>query len=80
MESISQQIQVDWRHLVEVGAGRVCATFKREKVQVLINADDIFIRFHKTKKIVLARKGEKLIGTSCTIDDKKAIPSWWVWS
>ena len=39
-----------------------------------------FIWFCETKKIVLAWKGEKIVGTSCTIDDKNPVPSWWAYS
>ena len=70
---------MDWSHLAEVGAAWVRSTFKREKFQVLINVNDTFILFHETKKTVLYRKGEKRFGTSRTIDDKKAVTSWWVW-
>ena len=45
VDSIYKKIPLDWRHLAEVGADWFHATFKQENFQVLINADETFIRF-----------------------------------
>ena len=57
VEYISQKIRVRWRHLAEVGAAWVCAKFKGEKCQVLISADETFIRFYKTRQSCAGLKG-----------------------
>jgi hypothetical protein len=68
--SISQKIPVGWKDLALEGARRVRETFLRENVNVVIAADEMFIRFHEEGSSVLAPTGEKRIGKSVTCDKK----------
>lgn len=68
--SISQKIPINWRSLAEQGARRVRETFRKEEVDVVVAADEMFIRFHEEDTRVLAPTGEKRIGKSVTCDKK----------
>ena len=63
-ESIGQKIPAEWRVLAERGAQRVRKTFSEAKVNVVINCDETFIRFHEASKKVLARKGSTRVGVA----------------
>ena len=56
--------------LAERGAQRVRKTFSKAKVNVVINCDETFIRFHEASKKVLARKGSKRVGVARKLDNK----------
>ena len=55
-KTISQKIPVDWRTKSESGAARIRATFTQEKVDVILAADETFIRFHEDQKKVNAKE------------------------
>jgi len=44
--SISQSVPPDWREKVEENAARIRHTFLKEKVDIVINADETFLLFH----------------------------------
>ena len=56
--------------MAERGAQRVRKTFSEAKVNVVINCDETFIRFHVASKKILARKGSKRVGVSRKLDEK----------
>ena len=68
--TVSQKIPEDWRRLSELGAKRVRERFRDADVDVVLAADETFIRFHETSGIVIAPQGEKRIGAAAQIDDK----------
>ena len=68
--TVSQKIPEDWRILAEAGAKRIRETFREQKVDIVLAADETFIRFHEIKSKVIAPKGEKRIGTASCIDEK----------
>ena len=55
-KTISQKIPADWRTKSESGAARIRATFTQEKVDVILAADETFIRFHEDQKKVNAKE------------------------
>ena len=63
--------------MVEVGAAPVRVTFKRENFQILINVDENFIRFHKTKKLCWPEKVKNKSERLVLLTIKKPITSWY---
>jgi hypothetical protein len=68
--TVSQKIPEDWRRLSELGAQRVRNYFKDARVDVVLAADETFIRFHESRGLLIAPSGEKRVGTAAQIDDK----------
>jgi hypothetical protein len=68
--TISQKVPSKWRELAEAGAQRVRETFQKAEVDVVVAADETFIRFHEEDSRVLAPVGEKRIGKAVTCDGK----------
>ena len=68
--TFSQKIPIDWRKNAEEGAKRVRDRFKSEKVDVIISADETFLKFHEQSFPVLAPRGTKRIGRAVKIDEK----------
>lgn len=68
--TISQKVPENWRELAEEGARRVRDKFKKEDVDVVLGADETFIRFHEAADKVIAPTGVKRVGTSIKTDDK----------
>jgi len=68
--TISQKIPTNWPELAERGARRVKTTFKEENVDVVLAADEMFIRFHEGGSQVLAPKVVRRVGLAATIDGK----------
>ena len=46
--TVSQKIPDNWKTKAIEGAARVRATFLREKVDVVLAADETYLRFHET--------------------------------
>ena len=69
-KTVSQSIPEDWLSLVKKGAARVRERFMEEDVDVVLAADETFIRFHESYDTVLAPIGEKRIGSTARIDNK----------
>jgi len=68
--TISQKVPTNWRQLAECGASRVRTVFKEANVDVVLAADEIFVRFHEGGSKVVAPKGVKRVGLSVLLDDK----------
>jgi hypothetical protein len=68
--TISQKVPLNWRTLAEAGAQRVRETFQKAEVDVVVAADETFIRFHEEDSRVLAPVGEARIGKAVTCDGK----------
>ena len=56
LSSVSQKKSPNWKQLSIDGAHRVRKLFEEEDVDVVLSADDFFLRFRKTTKMVLASK------------------------
>ena len=56
--------------MAEAGAKRVRERFKKENVDVVVAADETFVRFHESKNTVIAPLGEKRVGSTAKIDEK----------
>ena len=69
--TVSQSIPRNWRELAIAGALRIRSRFKEEDVQVVIAADETFLRFHEASSTVVAPKGSKRVGTAIKSNEKE---------
>jgi len=69
--SISQSVPVDWRSKAEENTARIRATFLKEDVDVVINADETFLLFHSFRKRLIAPTGVKQVGSVVQVDNEK---------
>ena len=70
VKTISQKVPNDWYQLTLQGAERVRKTFRDADVDVVLAADEMFLRFNETGKSILAPKGVKRVGTTAKVDSK----------
>lgn len=69
--SISQSVPVDWRSKAEENTARIQATFLKEDVDVVINADETFLLFHPFGQRLIAPTGVKRVGSVVQVDNEK---------
>ena len=69
--SISQSVPPDWREKAEENAARIRHTFLKEKVDIVINADETFLLFHPFGQRLIAPTGVKPIGSAVQVDNEK---------
>ncbi len=69
--SISQSVPEDWRSKAEENAARIRATFLKEDVDVVINADETFLLFHPYGQRLIAPTGVKRVGSVVQVDNEK---------
>jgi DDE superfamily endonuclease len=69
-KSVSQKIPEDWYPLSLEGAARVRATFLRENVDVVLAADETFVKFSESSSKVIVKKGAKRVGCAINMDLK----------
>ena len=72
--SISQSVPVDWRSKAEENTARIRATFLKEDVDVVINADETFLLFHPFGQRLIAPTGVKRVGSVVQVDNEKWVP------
>ena len=68
---MSQSIPCDWKELAIAGALRVRNRFREEDVEVVIAADETFLRFHEASSTVVAPKSVKRVGTAIKSNEKE---------
>ena len=68
--TVSQKIPTDWRERAEAGAFRVRQQMLQENVEVLVSADEFFLRFHEQDKAVAAPIGIRRVGSALSRDEK----------
>ena len=68
--TVSQSIPRNWRELAIAGALRIRKSFREKDVQVVIAADETFLRFHEASSTVVAPKGAKRVGTAMKSNEK----------
>lgn len=68
--SIGQKVPADWRERSEVNVEEIVAVLKEAKVEVVINADQTFIRYYPESDYVCAPKGAKRIGGNLSSNEK----------
>ena len=68
--SIAQKVPDNWKELALVGAERVRTLFLKEKVEVVLAADETFLKFHEKDDNLLVPRGVKRVGTASKIDEK----------
>ena len=59
-------LEIGWK-LVEIGgleSVRICETFRLAEIDVLINADETFLRFYPEEEHVIAPEGSKRVGST----------------
>jgi hypothetical protein len=69
--SISQSVPPDWREKAEENAARIRHTFLKEKVDIVINADETFLLFHPFGQRLIAPTGVKRVGSAVQVDNEK---------
>ena len=69
--TVSQSIPRNWRDLAIAGALRTRNRFREEDVQVVIAADETFLRFHEASSTVVAPKGAKRVGAAMKSNEKE---------
>jgi hypothetical protein len=69
--SISQSVPADWQLKAEENAARIRATFLKEDVDVVINADETFLLFHPFGKRLIAPTGVKQVRSVVQVDNEK---------
>jgi len=69
--TISQSVPTNWRVKAEANAFKIRNAFKDAKVDVVINADETFVRFHSLSNKLIAPTGTKRIGTAAQVDNEK---------
>jgi hypothetical protein len=69
--SISQSVPADWRSKAEENSARIRSTFLKEKVDVVINADETFLLFHPFGQRLIAPTGIKRVGSVVQVDNEK---------
>jgi hypothetical protein len=68
---ISQSVPVDWRSKAEENTLRIRNLFKKEDVDVVINADETFVLFHMQDGRLIVPTGMKRVGTAAQVDNDK---------
>ena len=74
--TVSQGIPRNWRELAIAGALCTRNRFREEDVQVVIAADETFLRFHEASSTVVAPKGAKRVGTAMKRRDVRLWCQW----
>ena len=69
--TVSQSIPRNWRELAIAGALRIRKSFREKDVQVVIAADETFLRFHEASSTVVAPKGAKRVGAAMKSNEKE---------
>jgi len=69
--SISQSVPAHWRSKVEENSARIRSTFLKEKVDVVINADEAFLLFHPFGQRLIVPTGIKRVGSVVQVDNEK---------
>ena len=68
--SVSPTNPPNWKHSSIDGACRVRKLFKEEDVDVVLSADETFLRFHECTNKVLAPIGVKRVGVVLSVNEK----------
>jgi hypothetical protein len=68
--SIGQKVPEDWREQAIANAEEVRKVFKEADVDIVVNADQTFLRFYPEQEYVLAPKGCKRVGGKVKTDEK----------
>ena len=69
-KTISQKIPECWDTMAQTNAAGIRESFKEKKVEVLMNCDETYLRFHERDDHVLAPVGISRIGTNEKFDEK----------
>jgi len=69
--SISQSVPPDWHQKAQENAARIRKTFCKEKVAVVVNADETFLLLQPFGQRLIASTGVKRVGTALQVDNKK---------
>ena len=69
--TVSQKVPSNWIEVAQLDSARICETMRAAGVEVLINADQTFLRFYPEDDHVLAPVGSKRVGSTIKTDEKK---------
>jgi OTU-like cysteine protease/DDE superfamily endonuclease len=68
--SIAQKVPDNWKDLATAGAERARALFRNEQVEVVLAADETFLKFHERDTSLLVPRGVKRVGSAAKLDEK----------
>eukprot|EP00474_Spongospora_subterranea_P004024 CRZ04482.1 hypothetical protein [Spongospora subterranea] len=69
--TVSQSIPLNWKELAENNAEYLRKLFRSKNVDVVITADEVFLKFHKIALKAIAKTGERHIGNIVQAHDEK---------
>ena len=69
-KTVSQKIPANWVELAQVDALRISEQMKAAGVEVLLNADETFVKFYPAEDRVVAPKGSQRVGSNIEEDEK----------
>ena len=61
--TVSQKVPEDWPVIAQTEAKRICETFRAAGIDVLINADEMFLKVYPDNEHVIAPEGAKRMGS-----------------
>ena len=70
---MSQKVPEDWDVIAQTEAERICETFRAAGIDVLINADEMFLKVYPDNEHVIAPEGAKRVGSTIQTDEKKGL-------
>ena len=68
-----QKVPEDWDVIAQTEAERICETFRAAGIDVLINADEMFLKVYPDNEHVIAPEGAKRVGSTIQTDEKKGL-------
>ena len=68
--TVCQKIPPDWRKQAFMGALRVRESLRDLGAEIILSADETFVKFHETTDMVLAPTGSKNVGTALKTREK----------
>ena len=71
--TVSQKVPDNWLEIGGLESVRICETFRLAEIDVLINADETFLRFYPEEEHVIAPEGSKRVGSTNETNDKKGL-------
>ena len=69
--TVYQKVPANWIEIAQLDSARICEVMRAAGVEVLINADQTFLRSYPEVDRVLAPVGSKRVKPTIKMDDKK---------
>ena len=69
--SVCQKLPHEWKLLALVGALRVRTKFSEANVDIVLSADETFVKFHEYSDLSLVPKGTKKVASALKFNEKE---------